>query len=209
MLMAQQGVLLGFDGVGAKVGFRSASLQKMAQERVPNLEKAFETLFKRSIRVSLEIVTPEEAPVTAVKEPPPPPPAPPVRRSQAAPPAQPPSNQQPQNQSQNNPPKAPDTNGFSSNGAPNYNAPSSNNFSTNSPPVTPSQSNPSNNGKPSSRLDAPTDSVGFDQDQEKIKRFANFFNGQIVSLDEDGNANGESGNSSQQKSSDPGPDVPF
>ena len=60
MLMNQQGVLLGFDGVGAKVGFRSASLQKMAQERVPNLEAAFASVFQRPIKVFLEVVEPEE-----------------------------------------------------------------------------------------------------------------------------------------------------
>ncbi|NJM99630.1 MAG: DNA polymerase III subunit gamma/tau, partial [Phormidesmis sp. RL_2_1] len=59
MLMSQQGVLLAFDGVSAKVGFRSASLQKMAQQRVPNLEKAFEALFHRPIQVSLEVIKAE------------------------------------------------------------------------------------------------------------------------------------------------------
>ena len=59
MVMSQQGVLLGFDGVGAKVGFRAAALQKMARDRIPNLEAAFEAVFHRKIKVSLEIVTAE------------------------------------------------------------------------------------------------------------------------------------------------------
>ena len=61
MLMGQQGILLAFDGVGAKVGFKSASLQKMARERVPNLEKALASIFNRPIKVSLEVVSKEDA----------------------------------------------------------------------------------------------------------------------------------------------------
>ena len=60
MLMGQQGILLAFDGVGAKVGFKSASLQKMARERVPNLEKALASIFNRPIKVSLEVVSKEK-----------------------------------------------------------------------------------------------------------------------------------------------------
>ncbi|MEO1620976.1 MAG: hypothetical protein AAFU53_08060, partial [Cyanobacteria bacterium J06632_3] len=57
------------------------------------------------------------------------------------------------------------------------------------------------------RLDAPTGPGAMDQDQEKIKRFANFFNGQIVNLDDD--TEDTFGGSAKQQSSDPGPDVPF
>ncbi|MGB3291393.1 MAG: DNA polymerase III subunit gamma/tau, partial [Phormidesmis sp.] len=84
MLMSQQGVLLGFDGVGAKVGFRSSSLQRMAQERIPNLTTAFEAVFQRPIKVSLEVLVAES---TAEEETPDPlsAPAPPTPRAFALP----------------------------------------------------------------------------------------------------------------------------
>jgi len=227
ILMAQQGVLLGFDGVGAKVGFRSASLQKLAQSRVPNLEAAFQGVFQRPIRVSLEVVTAEESPVVEVAEPAPAPPAPPVTKAaQSGPSAQLPSDKSP-----HNPPsvaKKHTENGFSGNGTPNSSqnnsapsneTPSSSakghnqSFKTQTPPPTygtlsQNQSPPQNQGAPPSRLDAPADNIGFDQDQEKIKRFANFFNGQIVSLEGEDPGSSSPGASSP-KSSDPGPDVPF
>ena len=225
MLMAQQGVLLGFDGVGAKVGFRSASLQKMAQERVPNLEKAFEAIFKRPIRVSLEIVTPEEAPSKENDKSPPPPPTPPVLRARPSEspfqqPAKPAPQNQPQNQSPSYTSKATDSNqnldknidqkNSNQNGTVESNA-SINNRASSLPSSVDLQNNSLNNTLPSSRpsrLDPPTDSIDFDQDQEKIKRFANFFNGEIVSLEEEKNRI-DSKKSSEPKSSEPGPDVPF
>jgi len=266
ILMAQQGVLLGFDGVGAKVGFRSASLQKLAQSRVPNLEAAFESIFQRKIKVSLEVVTPEESPVVEVEEPPPAPPARPVQRGQQSPPSpsssnnpaksHPPSSNssgkgsgpaaKPTNEvgensqnnsldnnsgnnlnskksdnsrSDNNSNRSllnhPGANGNSSSaGRSHSNAPLANEPSTslNSLPLGPPSQNrlPSDNTG-SSRLDPPSNAMGFDQDQEKVKRFANFFNGEIVNLDE-GESPDKSPNASgdaSKKSSDPGPDVPF
>ena len=60
------------------------------------------------------------------------------------------------------------------------------------------------------------------QDEENIKRFAQFFNGQIVNLDDIEELSGQlsqktskektkrnNNKSSASKSSDPGPDVPF
>lgn len=180
MVMSQQGVLLGFDGVGAKVGFRAAALQKMAQDRVPNLEAAFAAVFHRKIKVSLEIVTTETA--------------------------SPPNGQAPL-------PSAPAQTGSSTaappNGIPNGVAPANRlaeepaaDLSPPKPPEPPADS------QPSARLDPPTEHQGLDQDQEKIKRFANFFNGQIVNLDDDPDEP-TTGNPSRLKSSEPGPDVPF
>ena len=229
ILMAQQGVLLGFDGVGAKVGFRSASLQKLAQSRVPNLEAAFKSVFQRSIKVSLEVVTPEESPVVAVEEPAPPPPAPPVPRAKSdAPSNQHPnsSSRHPSNPSQPPTVKAPDQDKSASNGSNSQQDVSPNAANGNgqlpsasppgslpsspaqySPNRSPNPQKPADNGRPPSRLDAPADTIGFDQDQEKIKRFANFFNGQIVNLNDDVEQTEET--SPKPKSSDPGPDVPF
>ncbi len=234
ILMSQQGVLLGFDGVGAKVGFRSAGLQKLAQERVPNLEAAFESVFQRKIRVSLEVVTAEESPVVEVEEPAPAPPAPPVPRPQAANP--PPSTQRPSSPTSKVNESTPDrsnNNGFDSNGAANTGhthhsgssaKPSSPDAAAaNKPPTQTSHSQPpssysqppqSSPGRlPSentggSRLDAPSGDIGFDQDQEQVKRFANFFNGEIVSLDGE-EAPTDTSSDASKKSPDPGPDVPF
>jgi len=261
MLMAQQGVLLSFDGVGAKVGFRSASLQKLAQSRVPNIEATFESLFQRKIKVALEVITAEESPVTEFVEPLPAPPAPPVRRdpSPQIPSPSLPSDVQssgqmpsysvspPQQASEPAKAGAEDKeDSFSANGrdrntaqtnsntsSPNGSSPngtSANSSGTNSTSKNSTSKNStsknsvnrngtgtsnlaSNSNSARSRLDAPAFDISFDQDQEKIKRFADFFNGQIVNLSDDAEEGPDSSHlqtrSAQPKSSDPGPDVPF
>lgn len=218
MLMQQQGVLLGFDGVGAKVGFRSASLQKMARDRIPNLEAAFETVFQRKIKVSLEVISAEESAQNPPSDEPPPaaPSAP--RPSPSTPPNSDGFSQSPSQSS--NPAPKPNQAAFSS-------QPSSQTGAGASIPApTPKNSYQNSNGagQPHNlegippappprqpirdpRLEAPTGMPSIDHDQEKIKRFANFFNGQIVNLDDGEDINETS--STQTKSSDPGPDVPF
>ena len=216
MLMHQQGVLLGFDGVGAKVGFRSASLQKMAQDRIPNLEAAFEAVFNRPIKVSLEVVSSQDVTTTEVPEPPPPPKPPPSKPKSASVQTSVPAS-----------PSAPQssTGGFQpALNSPGKSAQNRHQPLPNQPPATPQtspQRAPSSNGVSAvssgrSRLDPPPNLGMIDHDQEKIKRFANFFNGEIVSLDDEGEVI-DSGSSSsrsnepaaQPKLTDPGPDVPF
>ncbi|MGC1218591.1 MAG: DNA polymerase III subunit gamma/tau [Phormidesmis sp.] len=237
MLMAQQGVLLSFDGVGAKVGFRSASLQKLAQSRVPNIEATFESLFQRKIKVALEVIAAEESPAQAFIEPPPAPPAPPVRRdpSHQIPSGSPPlpsdvqsSGQTPfssefPSQQASEPAKAGEEekeDPFSASERDrNTERTSSNSSSTNGSSTNGTIANSNgtnstgtNSNSARSRLDAPAFDVSFDQDQEKIKRFADFFNGQIVNLSDDAEEGPDShlqARSAQPKSSDPGPDVPF
>jgi len=190
-------VLLGFDGVGAKVGFRSASLQKMAQERVPNLEAAFESVFQRPIKVFLEVVEPEDPEKktdTAAGHPQPPSgthPAPPLTK-----PASRPSS--PPKQTNRLPSDTP-----SSNATANDPPPASSNSRTqpSSAPESKSQL-PSNPSLPSSGT--PDNHWAANQEQDNIKRFAQFFNGQIVNLDDE-----DTDQDPSQKSSDPGPDVPF
>ena len=237
MLMSQQGVLLGFDGVGAKVGFRSAPLQKAARERVPNLEAAFQTVFQRPIKISLEVVsTPKPADSDAS----------PDSNQASNSPASSPTNPLPSAPDRPQPPAARESNRSdiysNSSSNDNSNNPPSNNraasdkplpdskLQSNRPDITatptdsrktaaPPPASPSN-----SRLDAPADQQFLDQDQEKIKRFASFFNGQIVNLEGDIDSpiadasqkefdqNGSNPNEFDQqipKSSDPGPDVPF
>jgi DNA polymerase-3 subunit gamma/tau len=57
VMLRQQCLLLGFDQQQAKIGARSQQLFKMAQQRLPNVEAAFAQLCDRPIRVSLEVVT--------------------------------------------------------------------------------------------------------------------------------------------------------
>ena len=211
MLMSQQGVLLGFDGVGAKVGFRSAPLQKAARDRIPNLEAAFQRIFKRPIKISLEVVTTPKATESTG-----------VSSSSSAPAHLQPPGSLPNNQANGPAANRPSTdNGYPRNRndedsdentrplnslnafVPSHHDPGAQLF--NSPP----------NSQPNPRLDAPGNGQLSDQDQEKVKRFASFFNGQIVNLDDDSDSSLPS--SADQtglmqkgsKSSEPSPDVPF
>ena len=202
MLMNQQGVLLGFDGVGAKVGFRSASLQKMAQARIPNLEAAFESVFQRPIKVFLEVVEPTENPEenseektdTAAGQP-----QPPLGTRLAPSPPKPDSRpSSPPKQTNRLPSDTP-----SSDATTNNLPPAGSNAHTQPPGAPEGESQlPSNSSLPSSgTLD---NNWAANQEQDNIKRFAQFFNGQIVNLDDE-----DTDQDPSQKSSDPGPDVPF
>ncbi len=248
MLMSQQGSLLSFDGVTAKVGFRSASLQKMAQQRVPNLEAAFDAVFQRPIRVSLEVLKAEDSngkkTDQAVETPPSGQvrPAPPVKDSKpsAA------SNYSPANPSPNpvfNRDKQSSDKEFVDrqvSGSQVGNDAATNDAATNgkieSGATTNAQtkaetarSDARSGSSPQNSISSSLPSAGSpadqrpeqwagNQDQDNIKRFAQFFNGQIVNLDEiDDLSAGLPGKaapspdpkSAAKKSSDPGPDVPF
>ncbi|PZO39750.1 MAG: hypothetical protein DCF21_16855 [Leptolyngbya sp.] len=54
--MQQQGSLLFYDGVVARVGISSKPLFKMAQGRVDNVEAAFEMVLGQKVQVSLEVL---------------------------------------------------------------------------------------------------------------------------------------------------------
>ncbi|MEM6351073.1 MAG: DNA polymerase III subunit gamma/tau [Cyanobacteria bacterium P01_D01_bin.14] len=171
MLMTQQGKLLALDGVTARVGFRSQRLFKLAQERVDNLEQAFEKVFEYRIKVVLEVLTEAETPPPTNNPPPaaplPPPPvdspvemAPPLAAASSAPPSKavsPPANQSPTNAQAESPPSG---------------------------------------WRNESELD------------RSVKRFAEFFNGQIIDLSE-GEAAAKPPSSTPPLNSEPGPDVPF
>lgn len=204
MLMSQQGVLLGFDGVGAKVGFRSSSLQRMAQERIPNLTTAFEAVFQRPIKVSLEVLVAESTdeetapPSPSAPDPPTPrafalpdPPSPDADKPDAdSPAADPATSSQANGQSASDLAKGLDS---TEGGTP---------PAAIDPPAAPPPSEP-----PKESAEMPADRWEGNQDQDNIKRFAQFFNGQIVDLDDD--LDGSPDRSASDKSSDPGPDVPF
>ena len=194
MLMSQQGVLLGFDGVGAKVGFRSASLQRMAQERIPNLTTAFEAVFQRPIRVSLEVLVAESV---DEEEEPPSTPAPPPQAF--ALPDAPPAPASPRSDTDS--PKREQATKGHANGHSASSPAQIDSIEPNVPPAPPPAESSS------SAAEMPADRWEVDQDQDNIKRFAQFFNGQIVDLDDD--LDGPSERAIGDKSSDPGPDVPF
>lgn len=67
-LFKQQGRLLALEAASARVGISSQPLFKMAQQRIANLEAAFNKLTQQSIRVSLEVVL-AVAPPSASSEP--------------------------------------------------------------------------------------------------------------------------------------------
>ncbi len=60
VLMRQQARLLTCDGVEATVGIRSQPLMKMAQERLNNVEIAFEKVFGHRIRVTMVVAVADE-----------------------------------------------------------------------------------------------------------------------------------------------------
>ncbi|MGG6237202.1 DNA polymerase III subunit gamma/tau [Nodosilinea sp. AN01ver1] len=67
-LMQQQGSLLFYDGVVARVGISSRPLFKMAQGRVENVEAAFQKVLGQKVQVSLEVLPDPkpEAPAPAI-----------------------------------------------------------------------------------------------------------------------------------------------
>ncbi|MGF1517816.1 MAG: DNA polymerase III subunit gamma/tau [Nodosilinea sp.] len=146
-LMQQQGSLLFYDGVVARVGISSKPLFKMAQGRVDNVEAAFEMVLGKKVQVSLEVLPDPkpESPAPNISQAPsqgaamrpapvsPPPPA----VSPAAPVA---------------PPQA---------------------ASASSPPPPPS---------PEAVPSLPAIASDFDR---AVKNFAQFFNGQVVDVDDD------------------------
>jgi DNA polymerase III subunit gamma/tau len=220
MLMSQQGVLLDFDGVVAKVGFRSASLQKMAQERIPNLERAFEAVFQRPIKVSLEVLKSEEPPEKKPDQPASNAPSaaptgnsvPPAYKPPELPRVDPVRPSPQKGEGQVRPSEAPS-------GLPSVNPSVNGNGNGNGAKPAERADNgvhpPAINSSPSAAaapMEEDMDQWVINQDQDNIKRFAQFFNGQIVNLDEE--VDGFSGLSdNRQKSSKPGsgpgPDVPF
>ncbi|MFM2311155.1 MAG: polymerase subunit gamma/tau [Cyanobacteriota bacterium] len=93
-LLKQQCHLISFDGLSAIVAVNSAKLQKMAQQKIPNIEAAFAQVCQRKVVVQLEVTTSQgnavrnsiapinspivETPTSAPEQPPnPPPPSPP------------------------------------------------------------------------------------------------------------------------------------
>ena len=60
VLMRQHGQLMACDGVEARVGITNDKLMRMAQDRLSNVETAFEKVFGHQIRVTMAVVTVEQ-----------------------------------------------------------------------------------------------------------------------------------------------------
>ncbi|MBP0003297.1 MAG: DNA polymerase III subunit gamma/tau [Cyanobacteria bacterium SBC] len=56
-LLRQQGQLIAFDGSSARIGVMSASLMKLTESKVPDIEAAFQRAFQRAVRVKLDIAS--------------------------------------------------------------------------------------------------------------------------------------------------------
>ncbi|NER78487.1 MAG: DNA polymerase III subunit gamma/tau [Leptolyngbya sp. SIO1D8] len=176
-LLQQQGHLLSYDGQVAHIGIKSRPLFKMAQGRVVNIETAFQQLFSRSVKVTLEVA---DAPKASSPEP-------------NALPSPLPANQPPSFRA--------------SEGMP---APTTSASITN-PPVPEVSSVPQPQSPAPVSPTAWTPVSDFDR---TVQRFAEFFNGQIVSLEEeeDSPTNGKSAsgeNVSLKPPASPDSDVPF
>ena len=156
VLMRQQAKLLTCDGVEATVGIRSQPLMKMAQDRLNNVEAAFEKVFGHRIRVTMVVAAESEA---AVQETPS---APPVPLPAVPSPPPPP---QPQTGAVDETPQP----------LPADNNPSSRPVPLSEAPV------PTNGGAAAS---APA-WEGESELERSVKSFAQFFSGQIVNLDEE------------------------
>lgn len=63
-LLEQLCHLIAFDGQQARVGIRSQSWLKTAQEKLPNIEAAFQVVFERSVKVHVEVAAPTDSKAT-------------------------------------------------------------------------------------------------------------------------------------------------
>ncbi len=177
VLMRQQAKLLTCDGVEATVGIRSQPLMKMAQDRLNNVETAFEKVFGHKIRVTMVVAATDEG---------------------AAPDASPaPASPVAAVSSPSKPPKT--SSGSSAMSAPNQPPAVPSVRSASSPEPPPDLPTSLNNGS------APGSGPTWEGESEldrSVKSFAQFFNGQIVNLDDETS-------DATKPSTEPGPDVPF
>ncbi|MBT9316536.1 DNA polymerase III subunit gamma/tau [Leptothoe spongobia] len=201
VLMRQHGHLLACDGVEARVGITNDKLMRMAQDRLSNVETAFEKVFGHHIRVTMVVTTVKTTDQVAASSPLQIP-----SRPVAEMPSAPLKPSHPQALSPQSVKPSPAS-------APSPSAPSPSVPS----PSAPSSSAPSPSKSPSA---APSPSINVpepaatswqtESDLERsVKSFAQFFSGQIVNLDDESTNAVTSDADSSQLSTEPGPDVPF
>ncbi|MEO0456424.1 MAG: DNA polymerase III subunit gamma/tau [Cyanobacteria bacterium P01_A01_bin.114] len=197
-LMRQQCQLIDFDGVEARVGIRSKPLLRMAQDRLSNVETAFEKVFGHKVKVSLIVMAADEPPEASAVSPASPPSS---GGDGHAHPAQPQGSQPPEHQSPGNPPP----------GKPVQNSVPAPSASPPSPAFPPSPASPPSSPSQHPTAPPPDPSASWSIDSEfdrSVKSFAQFFNGQIVNLDEEADTSPQSLEKAKPPSQ-PGPDVPF
>jgi len=199
-LMRQQGSLLSFDGTVARIGISSKPLFKMAQGRVANIEEAFQQVLHQKVTVSLEVLPdpkpdePSPTLPTALEAP---------GRSSPEHPAQP---DEPVDSSP--PPVLPAP-------SPDWETPAAAPSMGNSltpPPDTTGSTAGVDNGKTSPAQQPPLPAIATDLDRA-VKNFAQFFNGQVVDMEEDLDALISGGRqpsaAAAKQPSHPDKDVPF
>ena len=64
MMLRQQCMLLEFDGQAARIGARSDKLFKMAKDRLPQLEAAFDKCYQQKIKITFEVISASEIPAS-------------------------------------------------------------------------------------------------------------------------------------------------
>lgn len=68
-LLSEHGQLLSFRGREAQIGIRNASLARLAQNKLPDVEAGFFKVFNRKVGVSLQIMTAQSHPPSAASTP--------------------------------------------------------------------------------------------------------------------------------------------
>jgi DNA polymerase-3 subunit gamma/tau len=203
-LMLQQGSLVFFDGTVARVGISSRPLFKMAQGRVENVEAAFQKVLNRKVVVSLEVLP----------DPKPEPPAPNISQAPGQGVTEPPTAPYPYHPPMDaapapavNSPRPTEPTVFASTSTSVAPAPTTGDSTS---PVSPMASPVAANPMPTM---PPLPEIASDFDRA-VKNFAQFFNGQVVDIDDDldtllGSPSPKPSKAAANQPSHPDKDVPF
>ncbi len=68
VLVRQQCRLLAFRGPQARIGVTTQALMKLASSKLPNIEAAFESLFQRIVKVTVEVIPTDQPPSLAAQD---------------------------------------------------------------------------------------------------------------------------------------------
>lgn len=206
-LMLQQGSLVFFDGTVARVGISSRPLFKMAQGRVENVEAAFQKVLNRKVVVSLEVLP----------DPKPDPPAPNISQASgqgvAEPPTTPYTPYPPTDAAPApsvNSPQATEPTASVPTSAPVAPVPTTGDSTSPASPMASAAADPMASAMPTM---PPLPEIASDFDRA-VKNFAQFFNGQVVDIDDDleallGGPSPKPSKAAAHQPSHPDKDVPF
>ena len=206
-LMLQQGSLVFFDGTVARVGISSRPLFKMAQGRVENVEAAFQKVLNRKVVVSLEVLP----------DPKPDPPAPNISQASgqgvAEPPTTPYTPYPPTDVAPApsvNSPQATEPTASVPTSAPVAPVPTTGDSTSPASPMASAAADPMASAMPTM---PPLPEIASDFDRA-VKNFAQFFNGQVVDIDDDleallGGPSPKPSKAAAHQPSHPDKDVPF